>query len=413
MELPLRFDFIPYPLWRRRGLTALRPVLRRFTAAGADEQPPTTPAQMAHYMTRWGILPDGLNAAAARDGLAAIQPPLAEAPPAAQAAHFAGRLRLPAQWEPLEAVILTWPVLYPALWNAHAEMAEAISPVARVDIVISHPIWASAIALFLERRGQARFDQIRYVLLPTNDIWVRDYGPFVGFAPDGSRAALDGVYHPLSAYPAGQDDVMPQRYAALLDIPVRTFDLRTEGGNFWSDGQGTLLMTEGLYARNPHLGREEVERRLREAFQFDKLLLVDSIRGEETGHVDLVFKLADRHTILINPPSLPFNRARIEKAQALFRRETNAAGEPYRVIELPAPAPYLNWGFFSIWRSYTNSLTVNGRVLAPVFRVAQDARALALYQSALPDHEIIPINCAQAANGGGAVHCLTKEVVKG
>jgi len=46
----------------------------------------------------------------------------------------------------------------------------------------------------------------------------------------------------------------------------------------------------------------------------------------------------------------------------------------------------------------------------PVFRVGQDARALAIYQNALPDFEIVPVDCSQAANGGGAVHCLTKEV---
>jgi agmatine deiminase len=66
-----------------------------------------------------------------------------------------------------------------------------------------------------------------------------------------------------------------------------------------------------------------------------------------------------------------------------------------------------------VWRSYTNSLTVNGRVLVPIFRVPQDSRALAVYQSALPEFEIIPVDCSRAANGGGAVHCLTKEVAKG
>ncbi len=82
------------------------------------------------------------------------------------------------------------------------------------------------------------------------------------------------------------------------------------------------------------------------------------------------------------------------------------------MLELPALAPYMNWGVYAIWRSYTNSLTVNGRVLVPVFRARQDEQALAVYKSAMPDYEIVPIDCSQAANGGGAVHCLTKEVVR-
>lgn len=413
MELPLRFDFIPYPVWRRRGLTGLRPLLRAVSAADVDGRPPATPAQMAHFLTRWKILPDGMNAVTARDALSAIQPPLAEAPPAAAAQSFSGPIRLPAQWEPLEAVLLTWPVLYPPLWPAYAEMAEAISEVARADILVTDSAWAGAIALYLERRGHIQGGQLRFVRVPVDDIWVRDYGPFVGFQADGTRAALDAVYHPLAAYPSAQDDIVPQRYAALEHIPVRSLDIYTEGGNFWSDGRGTLLMTDGLYARNPQLDRAEVLRRLHAAFAFDKLILVDSVKGEHTGHVDLVFKLADARTVLLNAPSLFLNRSRLERTRHVLERETNAAGEPYRLFELPALAPYLNWGAYTIWRSYTNSLTVNGRVLVPVFRAAQDKQALAVYKRAMPGYEIIPIDCAAAANGGGAVHCLTKEIVRG
>jgi agmatine deiminase len=413
MVLPVRFEFVPYPVWRRRGLKILRPLMRDLSTAAADGHPPLTPAKMAHYLTRWDILPYGLNAVAARDALAATQPDIIDAPPAHAAATFEGPIRLPAQWEPLEAVLLTWPVLYPPLWHAHAQMAEAVCPVARVDIVVADAAWASAIALYLERRGQIDFSRVRFIRMPVDDIWVRDYGPFVGFQPNGARAALDAIYHPLEAYPSAHDDVVPQRYAALDGMPVRAIDFQTEGGNFWSDGQGTLLMTAGLYTRNPHLSRAEVERRLRDAFSFDKLILVDSVRGEHTGHVDLVFKLADARTILMNAPSLPLNRARLQRTRARLERETNAAGERYSVRELPALSPYLNWGVYPIWRSYTNSLTVNGRVLVPVFRVGKDSRALAVYKAAMPDFDIIPIDCSKAANGGGAVHCLTKEVPRG
>ena len=89
---------------------------------------------------------------------------------------------------------------------------------------------------------------------------------------------------------------------------------------------------------------------------------------------------------------------------------TNAAGQPYRVFELPNPPRYRNWGFFAVWRSYTNALTVNGRVLVPVFGIPTDSEALAVYHEAMPDFDIIPIDCSASANGGGAVHCLTKEV---
>ena len=153
-----------------------------------------------------------------------------------------------------------------------------------------------------------------------------------------------------------------------------------------------------------------MQRRLREAIQFERLLVLPPLWSEETGHVDMVVKLADARTILLNPAPLPANRGRIQTVRRLRARATNAAGERYRVLDLPALSPYLNWGVFPVWRSYSNSLTVNGRVLVPIFRVPLDSRALAVYQNAMPDYDIIPIDCSRAANGGGAVHCLTRDV---
>jgi agmatine deiminase len=202
---------------------------------------------------------------------------------------------------------------------------------------------------------------------------------------------------------------MAGRWAAHNELPARKLDLRTEGGNLWSDGAGTLVMSDHIYVRNPDLSPDEIERRLRETLAFDRLILVPHLVMEETGHVDLLIKLADARTVLVSAP-VGMNAARLEEAAAIFQRETNARGEPYRVFTLPSPPFYLNWGLFPVWRSYTNALTVNGRVLVPIFGVHTDEAALAVYRDAMPGHEIIGIDCSATANGGGAVHCLTKEI---
>ena len=75
MTRPLHFDFIPYPLWRRRAIPALtRPLLRPFTALDADAHPPATPSQLAHYLTRWRLIPPGLDAAGLRRQLEGLDP---------------------------------------------------------------------------------------------------------------------------------------------------------------------------------------------------------------------------------------------------------------------------------------------------------------------------------------------------
>jgi agmatine deiminase len=350
-----------------------------------------------------------MNARETRRALQAHAPAYEIAPAAAPDRSFEGPLHLPAQWEPAEAVIVRFPVLYGALWETHAQMIEAISQVARADVLVPAAAWVSAIDVFLRARERAAFERVRYIVLATDDLWVRDFGPFIGYTAQGERAAIGAVFDPLPAYPQALDAAMAARYAALRYLPFRRIDLHTEGGNFWSDGQGTLLVSVGLYERNPHLSRAEVEHRLSQAFAHQRLLVTPSLWREETGHVDLLVKWGDARTLLVAAPTW-FNQRALHETAALLRKAHNAAGEPFRTFILPMPRPYLNWGIWPVWRSYTNALTVNGRVLVPVFGIPEDSAALATYQRALPQFQIVPIMCAAAANGGGAVHCLTKEV---
>jgi len=410
----LRFGFIPYPLWRRKGIPALiKRLIHPLTSADVDATPPRDSTALAHTLTRWNLLPAGMDAPSARLAIEAESSGVEAANLDAKPMESNAVVRLPAQWETLEAVILSFPVHYPPLWNAHLEMIEAISQVARADVMIPAPEWAAAIRMLLKRRNRANLACVRILHLPTDDIWVRDYGPIIGLDESGRRVAISAVFDPLAAYPQERDNAMPERWAAHNGIPVRVTDVHTEGGNIWSDGAGTLIMSDDIDTRNPHLTRAEIEAQLHTLFDFQKLIVTPSLRLEETGHVDLLCKLADARTMLVAAPTVPINGERLRQTAALFMGETNAAGEPYRVMELPSPRFYVNWGVYPVWRSYTNALTVNGRVLVPVFGVAADAQALRVYREAMPDHQIIPIHCEATVNGGGTVHCLTKEVPAG
>jgi agmatine deiminase len=406
---PIRFNYIPYPLWRRRFPPLLdpllKPLLRRAYPAHYDEHPPASPAEVAAFLVRWGLAADR---AATEHRLRAIAPPVtgsaAANPPVAPAAP----IRLPAQWEPVETILLSWPLFYPPLWPLHAAMVAAIAPVAGVTVLLPAAEWAAAVALYLEDCGVTT--GVDYLALPFDDIWIRDYGPLVGVNGTGERVAVAARYAPLPNYPQNRDDAMPAHWATRRAIPLRPLDLYTEGGNIWSDGQGTLIMSDAYQRVDRSLTREALETALRAVFRFDKLIIGPHLREEETGHIDLLVKLADRRTVLITEPGDDFNSDRRRAAIDLFRHTTNACGESYTVHTLPVLPHYYNWGLFSIWRSYTNALTVNGRVLVPTYREPTDERALATYQAAMPGYDIIPIDCAVGINGGGAVHCMTKEV---
>ena len=413
---PLRFEYIVYPLWRRKIPSWLRlfsdPLLSRFYPVKADRVPPQTPEAMAKHLTKWEIF--GKNGVDWQtltrdllDSQAVMCKTSAEAIPRTASGS---KVRIPAQWEAMEKVLISWGIQYPPVWTMHAQMAERISQVAEVEILVPTEMWAHAVWLYLSCRGKADLERIHFLVLPTNDIWIRDYGPIIGFDEQGQRVAVNAIYDPLPIYPQALDNGMPRRWAAHYDMAARPLKLHTEGGNLWSDGLGTLMMSSQIFYSNRYYDRDSLLCYLHSIFDFDKLIITPRLRLEETGHIDLLIKLASADTAFVSAPTSLTTASILRKAKKQLERETNSAGQPYQVVELPTPPLYLNWIFYTIRRAYTNSLTINGQVLVPTFGIPQDDKALKIYQDTMPDYTIVPIDCQLAINGGGAVHCMTKEV---
>lgn len=415
MNFPLHFDPILYPVWRRQMPTlakrALMPAFRRWLAADADLTPPDDAPAMSAWLHRWKLLDGTPREIAAQ--LEALHPQIAalsadEPPP-----HDGAPVHLPAQWEQVDRVLMRWGVVYPWAWPMFAQMAAAILPVARVEVVVPSAWWARAITAYAQAQGIA-VDGLCFLIAPTDDIWIRDYGPLSGRTADGRPALVDMIYRPLPAYPQAADDGFNRRYAAHHRLPLASLPLYYEGGNFWSDGQGTLITTDHALSanrRNDHRGfsADELLAALRRVLAVEKLIITPRMRLEETGHVDLVVKLVDAATVFVTAPDR-LSAATLKAAEQLLRTETNARGQRYDVRLLPTPPLYFNWLLFPIRRGYTNALTVNGRVLVPTYRLPSDETALRAYADAMPQHAVIPIDSRIGINGGGAVHCMTREI---
>jgi agmatine deiminase len=410
----LRFDKIIYPLWRRQMPALLKPlvepIFNRAYPVHADKRAPQDPHEMARFMADWAIIPDA-DLQSLATAIHSIEPPIETADMSkSPSLHDGSPVRIPAQWEKSERILMSWGRIYPGVWQMHAQMAEAISQVAIAEILVPTELWGRAVAVYLESRGPARMENIHFTILPTNDIWIRDYGPIIGLAKDGRHVALNAIYDVLPQYPQEDDNGMVNRWAAHRNIPVQPLNLHTEGGNLWSDGQGTLIMSNQIFSSNPSYDRDRLLEYLHSVIDFEKLIITPRLTLEETGHVDLLVKLASADTALVARADSFSTGEALRKTKRLLERETNAKGQPYRLIELPTPSLYMNWFTYPIRRGYTNALTVNGRVLVPVFGITLDDAVLKAYADAMPDYEIIPIDSRVGINGGGAVHCMTKEV---
>src|SRR6185437_9420235 len=252
---PIQLGYAAKPWWKferlQRFNRILMPICRRFYPVGSDVVPPADIDALATWMERWGLSPSRLPRAVAQRQLEALTSSPVETikadgiPDGIPDGAPGEILRLPAEWEPSEAVVITWPVLYPGFWGFYRDLVTAIAPVARVDVLIPHAIYAPAVLAYL---GEGWHDDRRLRLLVTvsDDIWIRDYGPLTCIDKAARRVMVDAIFDPPEMLFAN-DDSFPARYAAHLGCASRQLALHLEGGNLWSDGEGTLITTEGLY----------------------------------------------------------------------------------------------------------------------------------------------------------------------
>lgn len=412
LEFPIRFGYIPYPLWRRRYPIGIKQVLYALYPTlypvRYDRHPPTSSTEIASFLRRYQLIPT-VTAVDVETAVPPILPRCDDPYPE----HPSSPIRLIAQWERLEAVLMSWCLFYPRLWLLHADMVRAIAPVAQVHVIVPNEWWARAVWLYLTQHGYIgdHRHQVKFILIPTDDVWIRDYGPMLGYNRTGQRGGVKGTYDHLPDYPQERDNAMPFAWSKYTQTPLYDMNLSIEGGNLLTDGKGTLFTTSKTLSANRQFATyADLEAYLHRLLDFDKLIVTPRMRIERTGHIDLLMKLLDEKTVMLATPSSKWDTARLDEVRHIFRTTTNAQGDPYHIIELPTPPLYFNWLVYPIRRSYTNSLTVNGRILVPIYRSKTDDIAIHRYETYAKRYEIIPIDCSVGINGGGAIHCMTREV---
>ena len=335
--------------------------------------------------------------------------------------------RMPAEWEPHQATWLSWPHnedTWPdELDRVERVMARAVAALARHETVhvnvndAAHERHVGAVLDAAGVRGDVRLHHI-----PTNDAWVRDHGAIFVVRDDarGGRelAATDWGFNSWGGKypPFDLDDAVPAHMADVLGVRRFAADIILEGGSIDVNGAGQLLTTEACLLnpnRNPHLDRAAVEARLRTFLGVhDVLWLGDGIVGDDTdGHVDDITRFVDERTILtaVEPDAGSPNHTPLQENLERLHAMRTPGGEPYRIVELPMPAPVRLKGE-AMPASYANFYIANGAVLLPVYEDPNDARAIEIVGRCFPAREVVPIPCNDVIWGLGAFHCLTQQV---
>lgn len=332
--------------------------------------------------------------------------------------------RMPAEWEPQEAIWLSWPHNYeswpgkfrPVPYN-FANIVAAISRFEPVRINAAKKLHDRARRLC--ERAEANLANVAFYDHPTNDAWCRDHGPiFVKHTKTGEVALTDWAYNAWGdKYPPYDlDNEIPPSIEKVTKLRRFVNDMVLEGGSIDVNGQGALLTSEQCLLnpnRNPHLTKEQIEQALRDYLGVTDIYWVgEGIVGDDTdGHIDDMtrFFKPDGFITCVEPNKKEKNHEILAENLARLKKFRTPAGKKFDIVELPMPRPF-GFNRQRVPASYANFLIVNGGVLVPTFRQpGPDARAVEIIQGCFPDRKVEGVDCFHLIWGLGTLHCISQQ----
>ncbi len=319
--------------------------------------------------------------------------------------------RTPGEFEEAQGVIITW-----AAYNSVLrEIVRHARTTVTVYIITQN---VSQVQNYLTSGGVS-LQNVVFVNAPFNSVWVRDYGPQSIYLGDtGQLAFVDWVYN----RPRPNDDQIPQVMASWLSVPIFQMTnspnrLVATGGNFMADGFGTGFSSKLILAENSSLTEAQVNNIKYSYMGISRYIKMPELPFDNISHIDMHMKLLDEETLLVGqfPTGVsdgPFIEANL---QNVLTNYPSVYKRPYRVVRIPmipnAQGQYPNGGANSpFYRTFTNSIILNGIVLVPTYGHQLDNIGLQVYRDAMPGYQIIAMDGEATISASGSIHCISREI---
>lgn len=329
------------------------------------------------------------------------------------------------EWTRQSAVLIAWP--HPESdWNymltevraCFRNIVRAIAKFEEVILLVDSDITAA------ELRSDFP-DNVRMLVVPTNDTWARDFGP-IFIEDQGQMKALDFKFNGWGLkFAADMDNLINRELFRqglfTTDVEYNNYlNFVLEGGSLESDGKGTLLTTtECLLSpnRNGGWGKAEIEAYLKDVLGLDRVLWLDHgyLSGDDTdSHIDTLARFCSPDTIAY----VQCTDTEDEHYEALKAMEEQlmsfrtASGKPYRLYALPMADTIIEEGE-RLPATYANFLIINGAVLVPTYNSRKDSDAIKVLREAFPGREVIGVDCRALIKQHGSLHCVTMQLPEG
>lgn len=346
------------------------------------------------------------------------------------------RLRLPAEWEDQDAILLTWPHAAtdwaPILGDAERvfrDLAAAIVRFTRLVVVCHDDAVYAHVAATLATMG---LDPRRFRLLgaPCDDTWARDHGPITVVDGDGAARVLSFRFRGWGGkFAAARDDAICGALGAqgLFAHPITELAHELEGGAIESDGRGTILTTRAcvLHSNRNHGGwsQAEAEAVFAATLGASRVLWLahGALQGDDTdSHIDTLARFAPgadgRGETIVYVACDDMgddHHADLAAMAAELAALRTDDGRPYQLAPLPWPRAAYDDDGQRLPATYANYLVIDGAVLVPTYDDPADAAALDIIAAAHPGRAVVGIDCRPLIVQHGSLHCVTMQLPRG
>jgi agmatine deiminase len=335
--------------------------------------------------------------------------------------------RMPAEWEPHSATWLTWPH-NPETWPGqdmskieavYIQMIGALAKGEKVHLLMNRESDAYQLNKLI-KNSPLNIENIKLHLIPTNDAWIRDYGPnfLIRETASGKRDVAANLWKFDSwggKYEWDLDDRVGNSIMDLLEITRFEPGIVLEGGAVEVNGQGLCITTEQCLLnpnRNGGLEKTEMESYLKRYLGIREIIWCQgNIEGDDTnGHIDNLVRFVNTDTVLCawEEDTTDPNHACLKENLETLESFRDANGKSLNVVTLPMPGRIAG-DEGRLPASYANFYIGNRTVLLPTYNHRNDTVAESLLKRFFPDREIVKIPCETFVWGLGAIHCVTKQ----
>lgn len=234
----------------------------------------------------------------------------------------------------------------------------------------------------------------------TNDIWARDYMP-IQLSKD---EFLKYKYWPDYLLSNENKEFITDctKACKALGIKYRETDIIIDGGNMVPCGD-YIVMTDKVFTEN-HVEKYDPSFIARLETELGRRVIIipwHKTVGDVYGHADGFIKWCGGDKVLMSNHRDTDPKEAEEIKQKLEKYGFQVTEMLFNVAE---PSPDWNW-------AYVNFIQIGNKILMPSFDIPEDEQAFNYVKDAFPNCEIRQIQMRNIADNGGALHCLTWNIM--